>query len=50
MMKTTIIVLEVFSEKNNMDELSLLEDSLFKKLESHAEIDYALQYIVIAQR
>lgn len=44
------IVLEVFSEQNNMDELSLLEDSLFKKLESHPEIDYALQYIVIAQR
>jgi len=44
------MVLEIFSEQNNMDELSLLEDGLFKKLESHPEIDYALQYIVIAQR
>ena len=44
------LVLSVFSELEDMDKLSLLEDHLFTKLENYPEIEYALQYIVIAQR
>jgi len=44
------IVLTLFSELDDMDELSSLEDDFFEKLDSYPEIDYALQHIVIAQR
>ena len=44
------LVLSVLSELDDMDKLTRLEDDLFEKLESYPKIDYALQYIVIAQR
>ena len=44
------LVLTLFSEKDNMDELTRLDDNLFSKLENLPEIDHILKYVVIAQR
>lgn len=44
------LVLTIFSEQDDMDELTKLDDNLFNTLESHPEIDHILQYVVIAQR
>ena len=44
------LVLTIFSKQDDMDQLTRLDDTLFEKLEKYFEIDYILQYVVIAQR
>ena len=44
------LVLTIFSEKEDMEELTQLDNRLFSLVEKHAEIDHILQYVVIAQR
>ncbi len=44
------LVLTVFSQQDDMNQLTILEDNLFEKLEKYFNIDYILQYVVIAQR
>ncbi|NOQ35503.1 MAG: hypothetical protein GQ569_06360 [Methylococcaceae bacterium] len=44
------LVLTIFSEQDDMDELTKLDNDFFSRLEKHPEIDKILNYVVIAQR
>lgn len=44
------LVLTIFSELDDMDELTRQDDRFFELLETYPAIDHALKYVVIAQR
>lgn len=44
------LVLAIYSELDDMDEVSRLESLLFEKLDNYSEINHVLTHLVIAQR
>lgn len=44
------LVLTIYSELDDMDELSRLENLLFEQLDNYSEINHVLMHLVIAQR